>query len=171
MTSKKSLIVFSYVLFVSLCSPIRTETTKTEHIARALGYGFYGMGISFNFSNNHVRLSPLLFLGSVGTDIGMDVLFSESDRSLIDVRGRFGITMGATLGSIAGALAGLVVGSYCGYDNSDLTKFVLPASFIGAATTGFISGHDLEKNIYQELKKLTARKTKEREQRKSRESQ
>ena len=41
MTSKKSFFTLTCVLFASLCSPIKAETTNKERLARAFNYGIF----------------------------------------------------------------------------------------------------------------------------------
>ena len=110
MTSKKSLIVFSYVLFVSLCSPIRTETTKTEHIVRAIGYGFWGIMTSgLNYEDKDRSVGLACIPGMFATNAVIDSYYPESNRVLIGLEKRGCIGLAAYSGGKAGSLLGTFV--------------------------------------------------------------
>jgi len=85
MTSKKSLLALTCVLFISLCSPIRAKTTNKERFVRALNYGF---------------LHQFSFLTD---EFIVDKYFSESDRNLLG-KERFLVNTIALGGALAGVL-------------------------------------------------------------------
>ncbi len=168
MISKKPLIIFTYVLFVSLCSPIKTETTKTEHIARVLGYGFWGIAAGFipSMETCEIKgaLATLYVSGSMATATGMDTLFAKGDRPLIDINRGF-VCGVAGVGGVVGGIAGVSLGRFFGYENNDnvLIALCLVSSAMGAAAGSFVSDYAVEKDICHELKKLIARNKKESE--------
>ncbi len=164
MISKKSLIIFTSVLFVSLCSPIRTETTKTEHVTRALFHGACGTVAAFIIPMESRKLQCLIsfFSGCViaATEKKIDDFFKKRERPVFESALDFGtVVAGGMLGFVAGRSFGKC---FDGVDDNILIPLCAATSFVGAAAGGFVSEYAVEKDIYQELKKLIARKKKDR---------
>ncbi len=165
MISKKSLIIFTSVLFVSLCSPIRTETTKTEYVTRAFLHGSLGMVAGFLIPMEFSKLKCFIGIFSGGviaaTEKKIDDFFEKRDRTVFESALVFEM---ALAGGVLGFVAGRSFGK-CFDDAEDNVLIPLCAvtSFAGAAAGGFVADYAVEKDIYQELKKLIARKKKERE--------
>ena len=150
--SKKSLLTFTCVLFVSLCSPIKAETTNKERFVRAFNYGF---------------LPQFSFLTD---EFIVDKCFPESDRNLLGKK-RF-LVNGVALG---GAIAGVIVGGIASYffNNNDenFNNYMYIGSVFGGAACGLYAGYFLEKRVknnrFKELEKITIKKKKEREEHES----
>ena len=181
MTSRKSLLMITSALLISLCSPICAEMTWQERVVRGVNYGVCG-SIPYIFKDSFVRdlaNNPLgklagikldndgsrnmlehVLLGAAGVTLQkivnksvVDRLISESDRRKLGNK-RFVSDMAAGVGAMLGdAVSG---GHPLG-------------SFMGALLFGMFFDYVLDEkynsNVVQQLKKNTEENNKKRETR------
>lgn len=179
MTSKKSLLMMTGILFISLCSPIKAEMSWQEYFVRGVNYGFCccmpyfisnsikkdfsssSAGVFFNFEfNDELRGVPeRMVLGGTGVcchklvnKFVVDKLFSEGDIRKLGNK-RFVSDVSACIGAMLGD-----------YDS----KCHPLGSFIGAALFGVLADYTLNKKynfkLFQQLKKNTEEKSKKRKE-------
>ncbi len=174
MTSKKSLLTLTCAVFISLCSPIRTEMTWQERVARGANYGVCSSipfivlslvikRIGFNEDNTSELLSLVTYLlfGGIGiafqrvtSEFGVDILFSESDRRELGKK-RFMSNIAAGMGAGVGYYisGGNCLGSFAG------------ATLFGTLTDYTLLDKKYNSELFKQLEKNTEENNKKRKER------
>ncbi len=180
MTSKKSFFTLTCVLFASLCSPIKAETTNKERIFRALNDGICGFLPAFVIASANKRtrdtfsrdtfsrdtfsrdvsfkvLIYAVFTGAICNAIIDEFgdLFSESNRHLLGKK-RFLGNVAQGGGTIVGGLIGMWLDKE-GSDNFYFQSFATIGSVAGGGAARYFL-EKREKNIFQELEQKKIRK-------------
>ncbi len=175
MTSKKSLLTFTCIFFVSLYSPIRAETTNKERLFRALNYAYWGGSVVTVFKNDEplkckLQKDELLRIIaraitatgiSLLADEGMDkYIFTESDRHQLGNE-RFLVNLAVGGAAIVCGFLGSL------FDDKDSKMFAVLGCSVGGAVGGLSFSYFLEQRVknnrFEELEKITKKKKKERE--------